>query len=232
MEIIKTNSYWELSEKAFEIVKSALQKKPNLVLGLATGSTPLGLYKLLAESGLDFSQVKTFNLDEYYKPVLEKSRYRIFMEENLFSKINVKKENINFLNGTADDFEEECTRYEEAIKKAGGVDLQILGIGDNGHIAFNEPGSLADSRTRVVKLSQKTKEANARFFDSIDQVPTQALTMGIATILEAKEIILLAGKSKKEIIEKLLQVDPLPEIPASFLKKHQKCVIIYEDKIK
>ena|SRR3989338_5147733 len=234
MQIIKTFSYKELSKKANEMVVDAVFKNPNLVLGLATGSTPLGLYQLLIKSfekgKIDFSKVKTFNLDEYHG--LKKNdgqSYNYFMDRNLFSKINIKKENIHILNGVAKNKKEECAKYEREIKKAGGIDLQILGIGADGHIAFNEPGSLLKSRTRLIKLKEQTRKDNARFFELKKEVPKFAFTMGIATILEAKKIILLAGKNKKEIISQVLKTKINPQIPASFLKLHPRCIFIVEE---
>ena len=234
MKIIKTVSYKELSEKAEEIVVEALLKNPNLVLGLATGSTPLGLYQLLIKSfkegRIDFSKVKTFNLDEYcgLKKSDDQSYYH-FMHKNLFSKINIKKENIHMLNGMAKNHKEECARYEEGIKRAGGIDLQILGLGKNGHVAFNEPGSLKGSKTRLIKLDAQTRKDNSRFFESEKKVPKFALTMGIASILEAKKIILLSGKEKKDIVRKVLKERVNPKIPASFLKLHRHCIFIIEE---
>jgi len=234
MQIIKTSSYRKLSKKANEIVVDAVFKNPNLVLGLATGSTPLGLYQLLIKSfkggKIDFSKVKTFNLDEYYGLKKNDSQsYSYFMDKNLFSKINIKKENIHILNGVAKNKKEECAKYEREIKKAGGIDLQILGIGADGHIAFNEPGSLLKSRTRLIKLKEQTRKDNARFFELKKEVPKFAFTMGIATILEAKKIILLAGKNKKEIISQVLKTKINPQIPASFLKLHPRCIFIVEE---
>lgn len=234
MQIIKTYSYQELSKKASEIVIKSIAKKPDLVLGLATGSTPLGLYQLLVEANkngeADFSEVKTFNLDEYVGLKKDNPQsYHYFMQENLFSKINIKKENIHILGDEEKTPEEECKIYEEKIRKARRIGLQILGIGSNGHIAFNEPGSAKDSRIRIIKLDEKTRQDNARFFKSINEVPTHAFTMGIGTILEAKEIILLAGKGKKEIVQKVIGSQPTPEIPASFLKLHPNCTFIVEE---
>lgn len=233
MQIIKTASYQELSKKASEIVIKSIAKKPDLVLGLATGSTPLGLYQLLVEANkngeADFSEVKTFNLDEYVGLKKDNPQsYHYFMQENLFSKINIKKENVHILGDEGKSPEEECKIYEEKIS-AVGIDLQILGVGNNGHIAFNEPGSEKESRCRVIKLDEKTRQDNARFFKSIDEVPTRAFTMGIGTILEARQIILLAGKNKKEIIQKVIDNEPNPEIPASFLKLHPNCTFIVEE---
>ena len=234
MQVIKTASYKKLSEKAEEIILKDIFKKSNLVLGLATGSTPLRLYKLLIKSfkdgKMDFSKVKTFNLDEYCGLKKNNSQsYYFFMNKNLFSKINIKKENIHILNGAAKDKKKECAEYEKKIKEAGGIDLQILGIGKNGHIGFNEPGSLLNSRTRLIKLDERTRKDNARFFKSKNKIPKFALTMGVASILEAKKIILLARKDKKKIIRQVLKAGVSPQIPASFLKLHPNCIFIIEE---
>lgn len=234
IQIIKANSYQSVSEMAKEIVIEAVYKKPNLVLGLPTGSTPLGLYDLLiksfTEGRVDFSNVVTFNLDEYCGlKKTDPQSYYYFMQENLFSKINIKKENIHILDGMAKNYIEECDKYEEEIRRVGGIDLQILGIGKNGHIGFNEPGSLKDSRTRLINLDKQTVEDNARFFSSKNKVPKAALTMGIGTILESKKIILLAGKEKKETIGKVLSRSISPDIPASYLKLHNNCTFIVEE---
>jgi len=233
MEVIKTSSYEELSEKTADIVLAVLKGKPDLVLGLASGSTPVGLYELLVlahkKGEADFSQVHTFHLDEYVGLATNhKQSYRHFFEKHLLSKVNIPEANTHFLDGGAKDPERECERYEQEIKDAGGIDVQILGIGQNGHIAFNEPGSPRDSRTRVVDLDAQTIKSNSRFFDSIDEVPRQAITMGIATILEAKHIILLAAKNKKDIVEKALEANPSPTIPASLTKTHDDIVWIVE----
>lgn len=234
IQVIKANSYQSVSEMAKEIIIEAVYKKPNLVLGLPTGSTPLGLYELLInsfnEGRVDFSRVVTFNLDEYCGlKKTDPQSYYYFMEKNLFSKINIKNENIHILDGTASNYQKECDKYEEEIKRAGGIDLQILGIGKNGHIGFNEPRSLRDSRTRLINLDKKTIEDNARFFSSKNKVPKTALTMGIGTILESKKIILLAGKEKKETISRVLSHGISKDVPASYLKLHDDCTFIVEE---
>jgi glucosamine-6-phosphate deaminase len=234
MQVIKTSSYRELSKRVAEIVIDEAIKKPDLVLGLATGSTPLGLYRLLVKSfkkgKVDFSKVKTFNLDEYCGlKKSDKQSYHFFMNKNLFSEININKKNIHILNGDAKNKKKECANYEKEIKKAGGIDLQILGIGANGHIAFNEPGSLLNSRTRLIKLDRQTKKDNARFFGSEKQVPEFAFTMGINTILKAKKIILLATKTKKGIVRRALKEKISSQIPASFLRLHHCCIFIVEE---
>lgn len=223
-----------MSREAAKLIAAAIKRKPRLVLGLATGSTPIRTYErlisLYKKGGLDFSQVLTFNLDEYVGlPEGHTQSYRHFMEKNLFGKINIRQENINFLKGDVADIEKECLRYEKAIEGSGGIDLQILGIGQNGHIAFNEPDSLENSRTRAVNLDRSTIEANARFFTRIEDVPHRALTMGIGTILEAKEIILLAsGANKAQAVADSIFSAPSTETPASFLQKHSKVTFILD----
>ena len=222
--------YDEMSKRAAGIIADAIRNKPNLVLGLATGGTPVGCYKELIrmhkEEGLDFSRVVTFNLDEYIglQPTHPQS-YRYFMDENLFRHVNIKMENTHVLNGLSNDSPKTCKEFEEAIKGAGGIDLQLLGIGANGHIAFNEPGSPFDSRTRVVSLSERTIKDNARFFKSIDEVPRQALSMGMGAIMDVRKIILLAsGAGKAEAIVKSVEGPITTEVPASILQRHPDCV--------
>ncbi|MBQ7307182.1 MAG: glucosamine-6-phosphate deaminase [Clostridia bacterium] len=235
MKYIEVETYDKLSEIAKELVKYEINKNPNLVLGLATGSSPVGLYKKLIESfknnELSFKNVKTFNLDEYCN--LEKSdnqSYRYFMEENLFKHIDINSSNINFLNGICNDFEWECARYDKLLENTP-IDLQILGIGVNGHIAFNEPDSHFTKGTHLVNLTEDTINANSRFFESKDQVPTQALSMGIRNIFNAKKIILLAnGENKKDAVEKMLKGNITPYLPASILQLHPDCTVIYSKK--
>jgi len=228
MRIINCNDYEEMSQKAAELVKSQILMKPNCVLGLATGSTPIGMYKKLAEMKLDFSDVTTFNLDEYYPIAQENSQsYYTFMRENLYDKVNLKKENIFIPNGETKDASRECENYEKAIEEKGGIDLQILGIGQNGHIGFNEPGENLESLTHVVDLAESTIDANARFFEKRKQVPNQALTMGIATIMKARKIILMAsGKNKAEAIGAVLAGKINTQIPATILCAHPDVTII------
>ena len=185
-------------KKAAEFVSAQIMLKPNCNLGLATGSTPIGMYKNLVDMNLDFSEVTTFNLDEYY-PILRSNpqSYHYFMTEHLYKWVNLKKDHIFIPNGETKDPAQECIDYEKAIAEHGGLDLQILGIGQNGHIGFNEPSATLNSYTHITDLTQNTIEANSRFFNSIDEVPTKALTMGIATIMRANRILLLAsGKGK------------------------------------
>jgi glucosamine-6-phosphate deaminase len=234
LKLIIVDDYKEMSRKAASIVAEELRKKKNLVLGLATGGTPLGLYSELIrmhkEEKLDFSQVKTFNLDEYLglDPDNEQS-YHYFMFHNFFNYVNIDKKNVHIPDGKAKDPKAFCIEYERLIKEAGGIDLQILGIGSNGHIAFNEPGSPIDSRTRVVDLSEQTIKDNTRFFKNESEVPRKAISMGIGTIMEAKKIILLAsGKNKADAIAKTVEGKPTEEVPASLLQKHPDVTIIID----
>ncbi|MCM8804686.1 MAG: glucosamine-6-phosphate deaminase [Candidatus Omnitrophica bacterium] len=237
MRVIIVKSYEDIGKEAAKIVKDLIIKKPNAVLGLATGSTPISLYKELIrihkEEGLDFSKVITFNLDEYYGlSGGHPQSYRYFMDENLFNGINIKKENTHVPDGTIpiDKIEEYCKKYEEMIKQAGGIDLQILGIGGDGHIAFNEPGSSIYSRTRLVALDEQTIKDNSRFFEKIEDVPRFALTMGVGTILEAKEIILLAnGIKKAEVVAKAIEGPITSQITASALQLHPKVTAILDE---
>ncbi|MFP3937158.1 MAG: glucosamine-6-phosphate deaminase [Phycisphaerae bacterium] len=202
MEVIICPDYDSMSAQAAAAVAEVVRKKPDAVLGLATGSTPLGLYKELIrlhrEDGLDFSDVTTFNLDEYVGlgPDHEQS-YSYFMRENLFKHINVPPERTHVPSGTADDYREYCAAYEQQIRDCGGIDIQVLGIGSDGHIAFNEPGSSLASRTRIKTLAEPTINDNARFFSSKDEVPIYAVTMGVGTIMESRRTILLANGPKK-----------------------------------
>lgn len=235
IEVFTTKDYDELSKRAAEIIADAIRNKPNSVLGLATGSTPIGCYRELVRmhraEGLDFSRVVTFNLDEYIGlPPTHPQSYRYFMNENLFNHVNIKIENTHVPNGLSDDLQKTCKEFEEAIKKSGGIDLQLLGIGSNGHIAFNEPGSPFDSRTRVVKVSEQTIKDNARFFKSIDEVPRQAISMGTGTIMEARKIILLAsGAGKADAVAKSVKGPVTEEVPASILQTHPNCTFIIDE---
>jgi len=232
MLVIVKNDYEEMSKEAAQIVADRLHKKPNLVLGLATGSTPLGLYKELIrmhkEEGLDFSKVTTFNLDEYVGlPPGHDQSYHYFMHENFFKHINIPDGSVNIPDGLVSDIDAFCDWYEEEIRKAGGIDLQILGIGSNGHIAFNEPGSSLGSRTRVKTLTEKTRQDNARFFKSPHEVPKYAITMGIGTIMDAKEQILLANDANKADAVKAAVEGPLTgQCPASVIQLHRKTFVI------
>lgn len=232
MRLILCENYDEVSKAAAKLVASQIIMKPNCVLGFATGSTPIGMYRELCrmyEAGeLDFSGVTTFNLDEYY-PIAKDNpeSYHVFMEENLFSKVNVPRRAIHIPDGSAADPDKVCRDYEEAIEKAGGIDLQILGIGQNGHIGFNEPDASLDAKTHVTDLTESTIEANSRFFESVDQVPRKAITMGVSTILKSRKIILLAcGKNKHAVVKGLLADTVSTELPASLLNLHADVVVI------
>ncbi|MEE1012973.1 MAG: glucosamine-6-phosphate deaminase [Clostridia bacterium] len=228
MRVILCDSYEEISQKAAEIVASQIILKPDCVLGLATGSSPIGMYRELTQMNLDFSQVTTFNLDEYYPISPENAQsYYYFMKEHLYSKVNLKPENIHIPNGETKDVEAECIAYETAIVQKGGIDLQILGIGQNGHIGFNEPDATLNSVTHLTNLTESTIEANSRFFDKAEDVPRQALTMGISTILKSKKIVLLAsGESKRDAVSELLDHEIQTSVPATMLKVHPDVVLI------
>ena len=228
MRFIVCEDYDELSKKAAEFVSAQIMLKPNCNLGLATGSTPIGMYKNLVDMNLDFSEVTTFNLDEYY-PILRSNpqSYHYFMTEHLYKWVNLKKDHIFIPNGETKDRAQECIDYEKAIAEHGGLDLQILGIGQNGHIGFNEPSATLNSYTHITDLTQNTIEANSRFFNSIDEVPTKALTMGIATIMRANRILLLAsGKEKARVVQALKGNMIDPEIPATILAAHNNVTVI------
>ncbi|WP_026565899.1 glucosamine-6-phosphate deaminase [Bacillus sp. UNC41MFS5] len=235
MKIIEVKDYQQMSNKAAEYIIKKIVQDPNINLGLATGGTPVGTYKCLIDdhqnNGTSYQKVTTFNLDEYIGLSGEnKNSYRYFMNNQLFNGIDINKEKTNIPSGTATDFQEECNRYEDLITKLGGIDLQILGIGSNGHIGFNEPGTSFASKTHIVELASSTIQANARFFNNIEEVPTKAITMGISTIMESKEILLLvSGEKKREALFRLLNGEINESFPASVLKNHP-CVTIIADK--
>jgi len=234
MEVIVTRDYEEMSKTAARVVAQVLNLKPNAVLGLATGSTPLGLYKELIrmhrEEGLDFSQVTTFNLDEYVGlPRTHPQSYYYFMQENLFKHINVPKQNIYVPSGTTSNYAAFCQWYEQRIRECGGIDLQVLGIGTDGHIAFNEPSSSLGSRTRIKTLARQTIEDNARFFGSPEEVPVYAITMGVGTILEARKIMLLAsGRQKAPAVAAAIEGPVTSMITASALQLHRDAMCIID----
>lgn len=208
--------------------------KPDSVLGLATGSTPLKPYghmiNLYKNGAVDFSKVKTFNLDEYCSlDINDPNSYHSFMYKNLFNHINIQKENINFLNGNAENLELECKEYEKRIKAAGGIDIQLLGIGSNGHIAFNEPASSFQRWSHVVALKDSTIKDNSRFFKSVEDVPTHAVTMGIGSIMQAKRILIIAiGKNKANAIKQLIDGNVTPQCPASVLQFHTDVTLMLD----
>jgi glucosamine-6-phosphate deaminase len=216
-------------------ISEALKAKPDLVLGLPTGRTPIRLYHevgtLFSHGQIDFSRATTFNLDEFFGiPSSHPGSYRTFMEQHLFSRVNVAPERINFLNGGAPDPEAECRRYEEAIAAAGGIDLQLLGIGTNGHIGFNEPARELAGRTHRVTLKASTRRSNmALFGGELSRVPTEALSMGMVTILHARQVVLLAtGKSKARCIQRLVNGPLTPKLPASFLQLHRDVELVLD----
>ena len=235
MKIIRTKNYEDMSRKAAAIIAAQVVHKPDCVLGLATGGTPVGTYKNLVAGynagDVDFSEVKSVNLDEYRNlPVEHPESYWSFMHRNLFNHVNIKPENINLPNGNNMDADAECARYDAVIASMGGVDLQLLGIGNNGHIGFNEPGAVFYKGTHVVDLTDSTIDANKRFFASKDEVPTQALSMGVGQIMNADKILLIAlGKGKAEILEKSLFGDVTPEVPASILQFFKGEVVVCAD---
>ena len=217
---------------AATIVAAQVSTKPNSILGLATGSTPIPLYKelvnLYKKGELDFSQVKSFNLDEYLGlPPTNDQSYMYFMKDNLFDHINIKKGHYHVPSGNSPNLEDEAKNYEKMIKESGGIDIQILGIGPNGHIGFNEPDTKFEKVTHVTGLTESTIEANKRFFSKKEDVPTKAITMGIKTVMMAKSIILLAsGKNKAEIVKQSFFGDIVPGVPASVLQLHQNVTVI------
>ncbi len=235
MKLIITRDYEEMSRRAADIVISHMVQKPDMVLGLATGSTPEGLYQKLIEAyrggTIDFSNVRTFNLDEYYGIDEDNDQsYHYFMKEKLLDHVNIPMENTHILDGMAEDVHAECMDYERRIDEAGGIDLQILGIGKNGHIGFNEPGDVFIRRTHLVDLDQETIQANSRFFTCKEEVPTQALTMGIETIMKARKIILIAsGEGKAEAIYRAVKCEIHPMVPASILHVHPDVTVIVDE---
>lgn len=232
MKIIKAADYNEMSRKAANVIGAQVILKPDCVLGLATGSSPIGTYKELIrryeEGDLDFSQVKSVNLDEYKGlPRDNDQSYYYFMNDNFFDHINIDKANTNVPNGMEPDAEKECANYEALIKSLGGVDLQLLGLGHNGHIGFNEPAEVFDKETHCVDLQESTIEANKRFFASADDVPRQAYTMGIQTIMSAKKIVVVvSGEDKAEIVKKAFFGPVTPSVPASILQMHPDVTVV------
>lgn len=236
MKVLVEKDYDSMSRRAAEIFIEEIRKKPDIILGLATGSTPIGTYKELIneynKGNLDFSKVKSFNLDEYIG--LDGSHpnsYRYFMDDNLFNHINIDKNNTFVPSGIAEDLENHCKEYDKMIDEAGGIDIQVLGIGENGHIAFNEPDEKLSNGTFVVNLTEETIMANSRFFDNNEEVPKKAISMGIGSILKAKKIVLLAsGRKKANVIKELLGNDFITtKLPASFLLLHPDVTIIVDE---
>lgn len=235
MEVIIQRDYQEMSRTAAQLVVEVLNTKPNAVLGMATGSTPLGLYqelvRLYQEEALDFSRVTTFNLDEYVGlPVTHPQSYHYFMREHFFQHVNIPAQNINIPSGTTSNYPAFCEWYELRIAECGGIDLQILGIGADGHIAFNEPTSSLSSRTRLKTLSRQTIDDNARFFERREDVPIYAITMGVGTILEARRLVLVAsGTAKAHAIAQAVEGPVTSMVTASALQLHQDATVIVDE---
>ena len=232
MNIIKANDYYDMSRKAANIISAQIIIKPDSVLGLATGSTPIGTYDQLVEwynkGDLDFSQVTTVNLDEYRGITKEDSHsYYYFMREKLFSRVNINPEKTFIPDGMDKDAAHACKSYDEIIKKCGGIDLQLLGLGHNGHIGFNEPGTAFEAQTHLVELTETTKKANRRFFENEENVPSQAYTMGIKSIMQAKKIVVVvSGKDKAEALYAAVKGPITPNVQASVLQLHNDVTIV------
>lgn len=232
MRIYEANDYQDMSRKAANILAAQIILKPDCVLGLATGSSPIGTYDQLVEGynrgDLNFAEVKTVNLDEYIGLDHENDQsYYYFMHSHLFDRVNIDPANTNVPDGMAEDIDAECERYEKLIRSLGGVDIQLLGIGRNGHIGFNEPSDIFDKMTHCVDLTESTIEANKRFFASADDVPKQAVSMGIGTIMKAKKILLIAsGEDKADAVAQAFFGPVTPEMPASILQFHSDVVVI------
>lgn len=235
MRLIVAKDYNEMSKIAADIMAENIKNDPEIVLGLATGGTPVGLYKELIDmykkGDLDFSRVTSINLDEYIGLSGEHNQsYRYFMNENLFNHVNIDKKNTFVPNGLANDPEKECALYDERVEEMDGIDLQLLGLGGNGHIGFNEPNDVLNIGTHVTNLKEETIQANARFFDSIEEVPCRAITMGLGGIMKAKKIIVVAsGESKADAVAKLMSGNVTTEIPASMLQMHSDVVVIVDE---
>ena len=236
MKFISVKTYEELSFKGAALIAAQVIQKPKCVLGLATGSSPVGIYQNLVkwnqEGKLDFSEVTSVNLDEYAGLKGDHPQsYRYFMQDNLFNHVNICPEKTHVPNGCAENYDAECEAYDQMIADMGGIDLQLLGIGLDGHIGFNEPGDHFDKATHVVDLHPSTIEANARFFNSADEVPKQAVTMGMMSIMQAKKILLIAnGEAKKDILLRACNGPVTPEVPASILQLHPDVTVIFSEK--
>ncbi|HJD27998.1 MAG TPA: glucosamine-6-phosphate deaminase [Candidatus Blautia avicola] len=235
MRIIKARDYEDVSRKAANIIFSVMTEKPDCVMGLATGSSPLGIYKELVrhyqEGDLDFSRVTTVNLDEYRGLDRENPQsYAYYMRENFFSKVNIRLEKTFLPDGTQEDRQKACEEYDQILSQAGQQDIQLLGIGHDGHIGFNEPADHFPKGTHCVDLAESTIEANARFFESQDQVPMQAYTMGIQSIMSAKRILMVAnGKEKARILKQAFQGPVTPQVPASILQLHPQVILVADE---
>jgi len=235
IRFVCTKDYDDMSRKAANIIGAQVVSKPNCVLGLATGSTPIGTYARLVEGyecgDLDFSKVTSVNLDEYRGLTHDNDQsYYYFMNYHLFSKINIDTNNTYVPDGTIADADEACKKYDEIVRSVGGQDLQLLGMGHNGHIGFNEPCDKFVKDTNCVTLAQSTIDANARFFASKEEVPTQAYTMGIGTIMQAKKIlVVVSGADKADIVEKAFFGDITPQVPASILQLHEDVIVVGDE---
>ena len=235
MNIIRAKDYQDMSRKAANIISAQIIMKPDCVLGLATGSTPVGTYRQLIEwyekGDLDFSRVSTVNLDEYRDLThIDPQSYYYFMQENLFDHVNIDKAATHVPDGTNPDAADACAKHEQIIKSLGGIDLQLLGLGNNGHIGFNEPGAAFEKETHLVDLAESTIRANARFFTSIDEVPKQAYTMGIRTIMQAKKIlVVVSGEGKADIVSRAFFGPVTPEVPASILQMHPDVTVVCDE---
>ena len=230
---IEAANYEEMSKLAADMFKAELKHNPKMVLGLATGGTPEGFYKELVEAyqagDISFEQAQSYNLDEYVgiNPTNEAS-YHYYMDQNLFNHVDMKRENIHVPKGNTADLQAAAAQYDTMIEAAGGVDIQLLGIGVNGHIGFNEPGTPFTLGTNVVELTESTRDANKIYFNSIDEVPTHAITMGIQTIMNAKKVVLLiSGASKQEAMDRLRSGEVTEDFPASALHNHKDVTVIY-----
>lgn len=232
MRVIIEKDHDAMSKKAALIIADQVREKPNSVLGLATGSTPIGTYKKLIrmhkEEGLDFSRIVTFNLDEYYPiPPTNHQSYNYFMQKQLFEHININSSNVYFSDGMVKDVKVFCQWYEDEIEKDGGIDLQLLGLGGDGHIGFNEPGSSLGSRTRIKTLNAETIKDNSRFFEKAEDIPKFAITMGVGTIMDAKSCLLLAsGGNKAKVIAKAIEGPITAQITASILQMHKELIVV------
>lgn len=228
MKIVACQNYREMSERAAEMILRQVRRKKNSVLGLATGSTPIGMYEAIASAGADFSGVESVNLDEYVGlPAEHDQSYAYFMREHLFKRINIDSARTHVPCGTAADVEKECREYDALLNRLGRIDIQVLGLGHNGHIGFNEPSDHFEKNTHVVELDESTIAANARFFSSADEVPRRAITMGIKPIMCARNVlVLVSGESKAEIVKKAFTGPVTPRVPASILQLHHSVTIV------
>ena len=235
MKMCRAKDYNDMSRKAANLISAQIIMKPNCVLGLATGSTPVGTYRQLVEwyekGDLDFSEVMTVNLDEYKGLTRENPQsYYYFMNENLFGKVNINKTRTFLPDGTEPDSKTACENYNEILRAVGDVDLQLLGLGHNGHIGFNEPGESFSTETHCIDLSEQTIKANARFFETLEEVPRQAYTMGVKTIMSARRIlIIVSGEDKAEIVKRAFFGPITPQVPASILQLHRNVTLVADE---